>query len=259
MKKTIAILGPPVIWAHLSRGYRQLAEFICVSPVRTVFLDDAGFSLFLVDAFAGKYSTVVVFDPTTADAAAEMVKRRQMQIRYKAASKNVEVIAVGEDTAALISGYGIKVSSVAPEPTTEPLVNFINSKPRRGTMALHRSDQESSELIDRLRESGWQVDDVHLYSLELDESDDMAALLDRLEDGNIDILVFPTPSNARAFMVQLEERCGKDDACSLLLGLQIVAMCPQTRQMLEGYGIKVSMVPTQATPGHLLEELMRDL
>ena len=73
-------------------------------------------------------------------------------------------------------------------------------------------------MAEGLRASGWEVEDVPVYTVLLDESEDMASLLDRIEGGSVDALVFPTPAHVQAFMVQLQGRCGEDDVLSLVLG-----------------------------------------
>ncbi|HNU35831.1 MAG TPA: uroporphyrinogen-III synthase [Methanomassiliicoccales archaeon] len=252
MKKVVAIIGPSERWTPLCREHSDLADFICASPLRAEPNDDSNFSLFLVDMFSGRFDLLVATCPTAIEAVVTMAKRRKMLDRAKEAMAKAELIAIGDRTAQSAERHGLKVSSVAPEATTEALVQHINSKPRRGTVALLRSDQGSKLLVEGLKAKGWKVEDVPVYSLLLDEGEDMQDLLERLDNGNVDVLVFPTPAHAQAFLVQLEERCGEDEALSLLEGLVIAAMGQETKQKLEGYGIKVSLLPSSADAGSML-------
>lgn len=242
----MAIVGPLDRWMPLCREHRQLADFICASPLRADPKDDSNFSLFLIDLFSGRYDVLVVTCPTAIESMISMAKKRNMLDRAKDAIAKSEMIVIGERTFQCAERYGLRVSSMAPEATTEALVRHINSRPRRGTVALLRSDQGSKRMVYDLKETGWNVEDVPVYSLLLDEGEDVQDLLERLDRGNVDVLVFPTPAHAQAFLVQLEERCGEDEALSLLEGLTVAAMGQETKERLEGYGVEVTLMPSRA-------------
>lgn len=230
----------------LCREHRQLADFICASPVLAEPIDDSSFSLFLIDVLSGRYNVLVATCPTAIDALVTMAKRRKMFDRVKEAIAKSELIVIGDRTAQTAKDYGLKVSSVAAEATTDVLVHHMNSQARRGAVALLRSDQGSKRMVEDLKATGWAVEDVPVYSLLLDEGEDMQDLLERLDGGNVDVVVFPTPAHAHAFLVQLEERCGEDEALSILQGLTVAAMGEETKERLEEYGIEVTLIPNRA-------------
>ncbi len=259
MRKVVAIMGPPERWTPLCREHRQLADFICVSPVRAVPKDDVNFSLFLVDLFSGRYDVLVVTCPTVIEAMVAMANGRKMLERLREATRKVELVTIGERTTDRAAHHGLTVSSEAPEATTDSLVGHLNRKERRGTVALLRSDQGSPRLIKGLKDAGWKVVEVKVYSLLLDESEMMISLLDRLEEGKVDVLVFPTPAHVQAFILQLIDRCDLEELPLLLEGVTVAAMGPETSKRLEEYGVKVDLVPVKTTPEHLLKELLHDL
>jgi len=259
MRKLVAILGPPERWAPLCREYRQIADFIFASPVRASPNDDSGFSLFLVDLLAGRYGVLVATCPTVIESMVDMAAKRQMLDRMKEALSRAELIVIGERTSSSAERHGIKVSSVAPEATTDSLVEHINRRDRRGTIALLRSDQGSKRMVQGLSSSGWEVENVPVYTLLLDEGEAMQDILDRLGDGKVDMLVFPTPAHAQAFLLQLQERCGKEDALSLLTGMGVAAMGRETSERLEGFGISVSLVPEKADALAMVKALVRHI
>lgn len=259
MRKVVAIIGPPERWVPMCKEHRQLAEFVCVSPVKAAPKDDASFSLFLVDLFSGKYEVMVATCPTAIEAMVGMAKGRKMLDRLKEASKRTELIVIGDRTDFCATQYGFHVSSVAPEATTEALVKHLNGPARRGSMALIRSDHGSPTLLNDLKDSGWKVDEVQVYSLLLDDSEEMQSILDRLEDGEIDVLVFPTPAHVKAFLLQMQERCGKDGVLTILEGITLAAMGKESRDSLEEYGAKVTLVPEKADPNALLNMVIRHL
>lgn len=259
MKKVVAIVGPPERWMPVCREHRQLASFICASPLRSEPIDDSNFSLFLIDLFTKRFDVVVATCPTAIESLVTMAKRRNMLDRAKEAMSKVELIVIGDRTEDVALHNGLKVSSVAPEATTDSLVEHINSRDRRGTLALLRSDQGSKRMVEDLIRTGWKVEDLPVYSLLLDEGEDMQDLLERLDAGNLDVLVFPTPAHAQAFLVQLEERCGEDDSLSLLEGLTIAAMGQETKEKLESFGVRVDIVPERAEPSALVRDLLNHL
>ena len=259
MKKVVAIIGPSERWMPLCREHRQLADFVCASPLRAEPNDDSNFSLFLIDMFSGRFDVLVATCPTAIEALVTMAKRRKMLDRAKEAMGRAELVVIGDRTAQSAQRHGLKVSSMAPESTTEALVQHLSSQVRRGTVALLRSDQGSKRLVEDLKATGWKVEDVPVYSLLLDEGEDMQDIMERLDRGDIDALVFPTPAHTQAFLVQLEERSGEDEALSLLEGLTIAAMGQETRERLEAYGIEVNVVPEKAEPSALLRKLMGHL
>ncbi len=259
MKKVVAIVGPPERWMPLCREHRQLADFICASPLRAEPIDDSNFSLFLIDVLSGRFDVLVATCPTAIESIVTMADRRKMLDRARTAIGARELIVIGERTVQSAERNGLRVSSVAPEATTDALVQHINSRSRRGTVALLRSDQGSKLLVEKLKASGWKVEDVPVYSLLLDEGEDVQDLLERLDAGNVDALVFPTPAHAQAFLVQVEERCGEDEALSLLEGLTIAAIGQETKEKLESFGIKVDLVPERAEPATLLRMLIDHL
>jgi len=175
MKKVVAIVGPPERWMPLCREHRQLADFICASPLRAETNDDSNFSLFLIDALSGRFDVLVATCPTAIEAVVTMAKRRKMLERAREAFAKSELIVIGDRTAQIAERHGLKYSSVAPEATTEALVQHINSRSRRGTVALLRSDQGSKRMVEDLKATGWKVEDVPVYSLLLDEGEDMQA------------------------------------------------------------------------------------
>lgn len=232
---------------------------MCVSPLRAIPRDDAGFSLFLVDLFSGKYDVLVITCSVVIDAMVEMSRRRGMEDRLRKAINRSELVTIGERTTSSATDQGWTVSSRSPEATTDALLAHLNEREGRGRIALLRSDQGSDQLSKGLEASGWKVEDVQVYSLLLDDSMDMQSLLDRLEDGELDALVFPTPAHVQSFLLQLEERCGMNGALENLKGRIVAAIGPESQSALEEHGVKVQVVPDRADPRSLLVLLMERL
>lgn len=256
MRKAVAILGPPERWVPLCREHRRLADFICVSPVRAEPIDDSNFSLFLVDLFSGCFDVLVVTCPTVIESMVRMAEGRKMLERMREAVSRTEMVVIGERTLECAVHHGLRAASTAPEATTDSLVEHINRKPRRGKVALLRSDQGSPQMVKDLESSGWKVEQVAVYSLLLDEGEEMDQLLDRLEEGGIDMLVFPTPAHAQAFLLRLEERGGREISLLLMEGVTVAAMGRETREFLEENGVKVALVPEKASAESMVRTLV---
>ncbi|HOE53448.1 MAG TPA: uroporphyrinogen-III synthase, partial [Methanomassiliicoccales archaeon] len=254
MRKQVVILGPPEQWAPLLRDHRQLIDITFAQPLRAVPRDDSVFSLFLVDLLSGRYSMLIATCPMAIEAAVAMARKRRMLDRLREAVVRTELVVIGERTAQGAARNGLTVSSIAPEATTDALIEHVNRSPHRGAVALLRSDQGSERMVRGLQAAGWEVEDVPVYTLLLDEGEGMQALLDRIEDGEVDALVLPTPAHAQAFMLQLQERCG-DDAPRMLEGITIAAMGRETEEWLEAFGVKVDVRPERAEAKMLLSAL----
>jgi uroporphyrinogen-III synthase len=131
--------------------------------------------------------------------------------------------------------------------------------PFRGNIALLRSDRGSQVLPIALKEAGWAVTEVPLYSLQLKRSEDMEILLDRLERQEISTLAFATPSHADAFFFNLIDRYNSPEAMDILDGVKIAVLSQDTEEKLGEYGLGVDIVPKRATAEIMIRDIVDNL
>ena len=258
MKKLVAILAPPEGWEPVCIPYRDVAEFIFVPLFKSIAIDDAKFTDFLMDLSVSKFDTVVLTCPTAVRHSINMAIERGLRNRFLTSMSKVEVIVIGDRSAETARWNGLKVSTISPEASTESLIEHINNLPFRGNIALLRSDRGTRTLPTALTDAGWNVTEVPVYSLQLKRSEDMEILLDRLEDKEIDTLAFPTPSHADAFFHHLKERFDYAAPEDMFDGVRIAVLSHETKKKVEDYGLKVDIMPYRATAELLVKEMIKD-
>lgn len=259
MKKHVAILAPPEGWESVCHPYGDRAEFIFVPLFKSMAVDDARFTEFLMDLSVSKFDTVVLTCPTAVRHSINMAIERGLRNRFLSSMSRVEVIVMGDRSAESAKWNGLKVSTISPEASTESLIGHINNLPFRGNIALLRSDRGTSMLPMALTDAGWNVTEVPVYSLQLKRSEDMEILLDRLEDKEIDTLAFPTPSHADAFFHHLNERFDHAAPGDIFDGVRVAVLSHETKKKVEDYGLKVDIMPHRATAELLVKEMIKDL
>lgn len=259
MKKNVAILAPSEGWEPICRPYMDGADFVFVPLFTSLAIDNAGFSNFIMDLSLAKYDCVVLTCPTAVRHSINMAIERGLLNKFLTSMSKIEVIVIGDRSAETARWNGLKVSSISPEASTKSLIDHINALPLRGKIALLRSDRGTKVLPLALSEAGWNVTEVPVYSLQLKRSEDMEILLDRLERGEIDTLAFATPSHADAFFFYLEERLDCSDVNDILNGVTIAVLSQDTKEKLEGYGIKVDIMPEKATAELMVRKIAETL
>ena len=259
MKKLVAILAPSEGWESVYLPYGDKAEFIFVPLFKSMAVDDARFTEFLMDLSVSKFDAVVLTCPTAVRHSINMAIERGLRNRFLSSMSKVEVIVIGDRSAETAKWNGLKVSTISPEASTESLIGHINKLPFRGSIALLRSDRGTSMLPMALTDAGWNVTEVPVYSLQLKRSEDMEILLDRLEDKEIDTLAFPTPSHADAFFHHLKERFDPAAPEDIFDGVRIAVLSHETKKKVEDYGLKVDIMPQRATAELLVKEIIEDL
>lgn len=247
MKRCVAILAPSEGWEPICRPFMGQADFVFVPLFKPIPLDSAGFSNFLVDLSVSKFDAVAITCPTAVRYSINMAIDRGLQNRFLSSMSKVEVIVIGERSAETARWNRLNISSISPEASTDSFIEHINSLPFRGNIALLRSDSGSRALPKALGEAGWNVTEVPVYSLQLDSSEDLEILFDRLENKEIRTLAFPTPSHADAFFLHLRQRFDETDTGFLFDGVRIAVLSHETKKKVESYGLKVDIMPERAT------------
>lgn len=259
MKKCVAILAPSEGWGPICRPYTEKADFVFVPLFTSLPIDNANFTDFIMDLSLSRFDCVVLTCPTAVRHSINMAIERGLINRFLTSMRNVEVVVIGDRSAETARWNGLKVSSISPEASTRSLIGHINELPFRGNIALLRSDRGSQVLPIALREAGWTVTEVPVYSLQLKRSEDMEILLDRLERKEISTLAFATPSHADAFFFNLNDRYDGPEAMDILDGVKIAVLSQDTEEKLGEYGVRVDIVPKRATAEIMIRDIVEDL
>ncbi len=161
----------------------------------------------------------------------------------------VRIAAVGPATAARLAARGLAADLVPDRYLTEALPEALAG---RGTLAgrrimLPRSEIAASALADALRACGAAVTEVAAYRVLPGEPLD-EALLERLEQGRVDLVLFASPSEVDGFIaaVPSERREGT------LPRITAAAIGPVTERALRAAGFAVALSASEhSMPGFI--------
>ncbi|MBI5740912.1 MAG: uroporphyrinogen-III C-methyltransferase [Nitrospirae bacterium] len=186
--------------------------------------------------------------------------------------KGVKICAVGSKTAAAISNYGIKVDLVPEEFNAEGLIRAIEQKSRRAEernektsellnccasalkgvkFLLARAEVGREILPEKIRELGGEIDVVTAYRAV--KPDLHGKRIKRfLKEGKITIATFTSAATFNNFM-----DIAGEDADGLLKDVAIAVIGPVTARAVEKAGLKVGIMPREATIEAMVNEIIQ--
>lgn len=164
------------------------------------------------------------------------------------------VATIGHGCARALERCGVTAALVPTgEPTSAGLLAVFPDPPaspsalgRDGRVLLAHSDLTSTALFDGLRAQGWQVDDVVAYRA-LTPDRPGAELRARARAGEFDAVLLAAPSTVDA----LVELVGVPAPGTLLC-----CVGPRTARVAQEQGLRVDLVPPEATAEALVDELV---
>lgn len=174
--------------------------------------------------------------------------------------KGVRVCAVGTKTATAIRAYGIKVDMVPDEFSSEGLIEaFIKEGKNKAEdkdllkglrFLLPRAETARDVFPKKVIEMGGEIDVVTAYRAVKPEVHGKR-LKRFLKEGKITVATFTSAATFNNFMDMVG-----DDAEALLDGVAIAVIGPVTAKAVEKAGLKVSIMPTEATVEAMVEEII---
>ncbi|MBL7050324.1 MAG: uroporphyrinogen-III C-methyltransferase [Nitrospira sp.] len=174
--------------------------------------------------------------------------------------KDVKFCSVGSKTADAIKAYGIKVDLIPETFNAEGLVNaFVAEHKKQGSesrlegikILLPRAETARELFPDKVRELGGDIDVVTAYRSILPGRRGRR-IRKFLKQGKISIATFTSAATFNNFMELMEE-----DAMGLLEDVTIAAIGPVTKQAIEKAGLKVSIMPKDATVDAMVTEIIK--
>jgi uroporphyrinogen III methyltransferase/synthase len=180
--------------------------------------------------------------------------RRFLERRDVRDLKGVRICAVGSETAASVTRYGMRVELTPSEYRAEAIVAALSdheSVPGRRFL-LPRAQIARELLADELRKAGAEVAEVTAYRTlagsEAGGQDVYRMLLDR----RIDAVTFTSASTVRNFVQML----GDDQAADLLRSTTVASIGPVTAEAAQQLGIATTVMPERYTTVALVEALV---
>ncbi len=172
--------------------------------------------------------------------------------------KGMKICAVGSRTADAIKNYGIKVDLVPEEFNAEGLsraflrMSGSTKKSLKGVRILLPRAEKAREIFpERVRALGGEIDTPAAYRSE--KAQKHGKLLKRfLFEGRISVATFTSGETFKNFM----EIVG-DDALPFLQKIPIAVIGPVTRRTVDKHGLKVEIMPKNATISAMVEEIIQ--
>jgi uroporphyrinogen III methyltransferase/synthase len=174
--------------------------------------------------------------------------------------KGIKICAVGTKTADAINKFGIKVDLVPEEFNAEGLIavfsqqyaGALHATPLRGIKFLLPRAETAREIFpQKVCELGGEIDVVTAYRAVKPETHGKR-LKRFLKEGKITIATFTSATTFNNFI----EIAG-EDADALLKDVAIAVIGPVTAKAIEKAGLKVSIMPKEATIEAMVNEIIK--
>lgn len=158
--------------------------------------------------------------------------------------------AVGAATTNALLDRGVRVDCTASHGTGESLARELMNRGIDGRRVLiPGSDLARPELGEMLTQAGADVQQIVVYRTI--KPVDPSASMDALRRGEVDVVVFASPSAVRNLVDMLEGRVER------LRGVQCVCIGPTTAGAVEAMGLPVSAVSDDRTDDGLVGAILR--
>ncbi|KPK03040.1 MAG: HemD protein [Nitrospira bacterium SG8_35_4] len=169
--------------------------------------------------------------------------------------KGIKICAIGSKTASMINKFGIKVDLVPDKFKAEGLIksfeeHYGEAGLKNVRFLLPRAEVAREVFPDRIRELGGVIDVPAAYRAVKPHTHGRR-LKRFLKEGKITIATFTSAATFNNFMEMMGE-----DAESLLQDVAISVIGPVTAQAIEKAGLKVSIMPKEATIEAMVNEII---
>ncbi|RLM56774.1 uroporphyrinogen-III synthase [Halobellus sp. Atlit-31R] len=161
---------------------------------------------------------------------------------------------IGPHTAAAARDAGWTVDVVPEEYTSAGLVAALAADVDGHRVEVARSDHGSDVLLDGLRDAGADVTETVLYRLARPAGAGQSTVMAAGDE--LDAVCFTSSLTVRNFVAAAEERGVRGEAISGLNRAVVGVIGAPTRETAEGYGIRVDVVPENATFEALATEVV---
>ena len=197
------------------------------------------------------YDWIILTSVNGVDALDERMRLHGLRVSDLACRR---VAAVGSTTARHLRSLGVEPAIVPEQFRAEGLAAELERiGPAAGPCVLvARAAEGRAVLPDRLRAMGFQVDVVPLYRVV--SAVPPADVLDRLEAGDVDAVVFASGGTAHRFVEVLAD--GGLDAREVLVGPVVASIGPVTTEALHELGIAVDVQALHSTTTSIVQGLV---
>lgn len=170
--------------------------------------------------------------------------------------KGVRICAIGTKTAEVIRNYGIKVDLIPEEFNAEGLIKAFSPQPSALSLKglkilLPRAEVAREVFPQKVRELGGEIDTPAAYRAIKPEKHGKR-LKRFLKEGRISVATFTSAATFKNFVDIMGE-----DAIEFLKDVTIAVIGPVTARAIETAGLKVSIMPKEATIKAMVDEIIQ--
>lgn len=170
--------------------------------------------------------------------------------------KGVRICAIGTKTAEVIRKYGIKVDIIPEEFNAEGLIKAFSPQPSALSLKglkilLPRAEVAREVFPQKVRELGGEIDTPAAYRAIKPEKHGKR-LKRFLKEGRISVATFTSAATFNNFVDIMGE-----DATEILRDVTIAVIGPVTAKAIEKAGLKVSIMPKEATIKAMVDKIIQ--
>ena len=163
----------------------------------------------------------------------------------RALGRRASLCAIGPVTRAALEAYGLRVDLVPASYVAESVVEALKS---RGGLSgkrilLARAAVARRVIPEALRDLGAVVDEVAVYTTEIEAPQNLDQVLGELRDGKIDVVTFTSSSTVENFV----KLAGESAAAGLSGKTLVASIGPVTAETAEKLGLKTDIMPVDYT------------
>jgi uroporphyrinogen-III synthase len=254
----LAVMRPPEKMDVSVEVARSLGfEPVCASPLHVVTNEDHRLGRFIQELMAGKVDIIVLTSSTGVKALFDLASPSVGPQELTGLMQKVTTVAIGPLTAQAMRSQGVQVSFVPTVYSSEGLVSQLDELSVKGKKVyVLRSDHGERVLIEAMRKAGARVVEVVVYRLikQLD-SQEMRSLAQECLEGGIDAYAFTSSLSALSFLESASIEASREEVIAAINRKVVAAVGMPTKKRLEENGIRVEVVPANAT----FEEMLRAL
>lgn len=168
--------------------------------------------------------------------------------------KSKKIIAIGSKTEQKLNEFGFEIFFKPRKFSSEGLVDELKNITQPGQKVLLPQSEIGNDFIkNELENYGAMVERVHVYNVDIPELEDVADQIKILNEKEIDIFVFTSPSTFNNFLKLL-----KIDSPEEFFKDKVIAVIgPTTRKHIESFGLLVQIEPAKSTFEDLTEAIIK--
>jgi uroporphyrinogen-III synthase len=163
-------------------------------------------------------------------------------------------IAVGSKTKAYCEKHKIHIDYVPEEYSAEGVIKYLSENDLEGKKILiPKSEIGRRDLENYLRERKSEVFSIPVYKNELPNEDELKNIIDEVNESEIDLFLFTSPSNYENFVTLMNIEYEAD----YFSNSRIIAIGNSTKKVIEENGVEVFSVPNEFTIEGMVNEVKK--